>query len=48
MFFHRWAKLPSHLTATTKVPVGTHIQGKRRLRNSYFLSESVALPMMSW
>lgn len=35
MVSHRWIRLPSNLTAITKVLVQTHIQGKRRLRNSH-------------
>jgi hypothetical protein len=27
MLFHGWAKLLSNVTAITRVPVGTHIQG---------------------
>jgi hypothetical protein len=35
MLFRRWTKLPSGLMAITGVLVGTHVQEKRRLRNSW-------------
>ena len=42
MLFHRWAELPSSLTAITRALVGMHIQGKTALAE-FLLPKGVAL-----